>query len=47
LPELPERVRDKSKKRLAIAERALASLARFQAELALRGAAPIADASEA
>ena len=47
LPELPERVRDKSKKRLAIAERALASLARFLAELALRGAAPIADASEA
>jgi methylenetetrahydrofolate--tRNA-(uracil-5-)-methyltransferase len=34
LPELPERVRDKSKKRLALAERALASLARFQVELA-------------
>ena len=34
LPELPERVRDKSKKRQALAERALASLARFQAELA-------------
>jgi methylenetetrahydrofolate--tRNA-(uracil-5-)-methyltransferase len=33
LPELPERVRDKSKKRLALAHRALESLARFQARL--------------
>jgi methylenetetrahydrofolate--tRNA-(uracil-5-)-methyltransferase len=33
LPELPQRVRDKSKKRLALAHRALASLARFLARL--------------
>ena len=33
LPELPERVRDKAKKRLALAHRALESLARFQARL--------------
>jgi methylenetetrahydrofolate--tRNA-(uracil-5-)-methyltransferase len=31
LPELPERVRDKAKKRLALAERALASLERHRA----------------
>ena len=33
LPELPARVRDKAKKRLALAHRALESLARFQAGL--------------
>ena len=33
LPELPQRVRDKAKKRLALAERALASLERFRAGL--------------
>jgi methylenetetrahydrofolate--tRNA-(uracil-5-)-methyltransferase len=33
LPELSERVRDKAKKRLALAERALASLGRFQERL--------------
>ena len=33
LPELPQRVRDKAKKRLALAHRALESLARFQARL--------------
>jgi methylenetetrahydrofolate--tRNA-(uracil-5-)-methyltransferase len=33
LPELPVRVRDKAKKRTALAERALESLARFQARL--------------
>ncbi len=41
LPELPERVRDKAKKRLAYSERALASLERFR-EQALGGAAAIA-----
>jgi methylenetetrahydrofolate--tRNA-(uracil-5-)-methyltransferase len=40
LPELAVRVRDKAKKRLALAERALASLARFQGELAAAGAQP-------
>ena len=33
LPELPQRVRDKAKKRLAMAHRALESLARFQARI--------------
>jgi methylenetetrahydrofolate--tRNA-(uracil-5-)-methyltransferase len=33
LPELPQRVRDKAKKRLALAERALASLERFRSGL--------------
>jgi methylenetetrahydrofolate--tRNA-(uracil-5-)-methyltransferase len=33
LPELPQRVRDKAKKRLAMAHRALESLARFQPQL--------------
>lgn len=33
LPELPARVRDKAKKRMAMAQRALESLGRFQAEL--------------
>jgi methylenetetrahydrofolate--tRNA-(uracil-5-)-methyltransferase len=33
LPDLPQRVRDKSKKRLAMAHRALESLARFQPQL--------------
>ena len=40
LPELPQRIRDKSKKRLALAERALASLGLFLETLAARGAAP-------
>jgi methylenetetrahydrofolate--tRNA-(uracil-5-)-methyltransferase len=34
LPELPHRVRDKAKRRLALAERALASLDRFRCGLA-------------
>lgn len=34
LPELPQRIRDKARKRLALAHRALESLARFQACLA-------------
>ena len=33
LPDLPQRVRDKAKRRLALADRALESLARFQARL--------------
>ncbi|MGE0452904.1 MAG: methylenetetrahydrofolate--tRNA-(uracil(54)-C(5))-methyltransferase (FADH(2)-oxidizing) TrmFO [Vicinamibacteria bacterium] len=33
IPELEQRIRDKARKRLALAERALASLARFEAEL--------------
>src|SRR5256885_10897264 len=33
LPELPQRIRDKAKKRLALSERALASLDRFRAGL--------------
>jgi methylenetetrahydrofolate--tRNA-(uracil-5-)-methyltransferase len=36
LPELPHRVRDKAKRRLALAERALRSLERFRADLAAR-----------
>jgi methylenetetrahydrofolate--tRNA-(uracil-5-)-methyltransferase len=40
LPELPARVRDKAKKRLALAERALASLERFRARLAEAAAQP-------
>ncbi len=36
LPELPHRVKDKAKKRLAMAQRALESLERFQAELDAR-----------
>ena len=43
LPELAERVRDKAKKRLALAERALASLARFRGTLAAAGAMPASD----
>jgi methylenetetrahydrofolate--tRNA-(uracil-5-)-methyltransferase len=39
LPELPQRVRDKAKKRLALAHRALESLARFQAGLETPGEA--------
>jgi methylenetetrahydrofolate--tRNA-(uracil-5-)-methyltransferase len=35
LPELPQRVRDKAKKRLVMAHRALESLARFQGQLGL------------
>jgi methylenetetrahydrofolate--tRNA-(uracil-5-)-methyltransferase len=35
LPELPQRIRDKSQKRLALSARALASLARFEAQLGL------------
>jgi methylenetetrahydrofolate--tRNA-(uracil-5-)-methyltransferase len=46
LPELPHRVRDKSKKRLAMAERALESLARFQGALgAVAGPSPAASAA--
>ena len=47
LPELAERVRDKAKKRQALAERALASLERFRGRLASEGALggtrPVAD----
>jgi methylenetetrahydrofolate--tRNA-(uracil-5-)-methyltransferase len=43
LPELPRRVRDKATKRLALAHRALESLARFQARL--DGPAPAAPAA--
>ena len=39
LPELPQRVRDKAKKRTALAHRALESLARFQAALGTPGEA--------
>ena len=39
LPELAVRVRDKAKKRMALAERALASLERFRARWRTRGAA--------
>jgi methylenetetrahydrofolate--tRNA-(uracil-5-)-methyltransferase len=44
LPDMPERLRDRKQKRLALAQRALASLARFQQRLAERGAA-FADAA--
>jgi methylenetetrahydrofolate--tRNA-(uracil-5-)-methyltransferase len=40
LPELPHRVRDRAKKRLAMAHRALEALARFQVELDPPSAAP-------
>jgi methylenetetrahydrofolate--tRNA-(uracil-5-)-methyltransferase len=40
LPDLPQRVRDKAKRRLAMARRALESLARFQAELDSPGGSP-------
>jgi methylenetetrahydrofolate--tRNA-(uracil-5-)-methyltransferase len=40
LPELPARVRDKARKRLALAERALASLEAFRGRLAEAGALP-------
>jgi methylenetetrahydrofolate--tRNA-(uracil-5-)-methyltransferase len=43
LPELAERVRDKAKKRLALAERALASLERFREGLAAESALPASD----
>jgi methylenetetrahydrofolate--tRNA-(uracil-5-)-methyltransferase len=43
LPELPTRVRDKAKKRLALAERALASLERFRARLDEAGARPASE----
>jgi methylenetetrahydrofolate--tRNA-(uracil-5-)-methyltransferase len=46
LPELPHRVRDKAKKRLAMAHRALEALGRFQAELD-SAAGPPADAARA
>jgi methylenetetrahydrofolate--tRNA-(uracil-5-)-methyltransferase len=36
LPELPVRIRDKARRRLALSDRALASLGRFQASLAAR-----------
>jgi methylenetetrahydrofolate--tRNA-(uracil-5-)-methyltransferase len=45
LPELPERVRDKARKRRALAERALASLGRFEARLASEGGAARATGS--
>jgi methylenetetrahydrofolate--tRNA-(uracil-5-)-methyltransferase len=40
LPELPQRIRDKARRRLAMSERALASLAAFQARLGARDAEP-------
>ncbi len=40
LPELPARVKDKAKKRMALAERALASLERFRAQLTPGDALP-------
>jgi methylenetetrahydrofolate--tRNA-(uracil-5-)-methyltransferase len=40
LPELPERIRDKRRKRLAVAERALASLEAFQGRLGARESSP-------
>jgi len=43
LPELPARVRDKAKKRMALAERALASLERFRKRLADEGALPASE----
>ncbi len=45
LPELPHRVRDKAKKRLAMAHRALESLERFQAQLDTPGGLPSAEAA--
>ncbi len=42
LPELPHRVRDKAKKRLAMAHRALDALSRFQAQLDAAGPAEAA-----
>jgi methylenetetrahydrofolate--tRNA-(uracil-5-)-methyltransferase len=42
LPELPRRVRDRARKRLALARRALDSLARFRAGLEPRGREPAA-----
>ncbi len=40
LPDLPRRIRDKAQKRLALSQRALESLDRFRAELALREGLP-------
>jgi methylenetetrahydrofolate--tRNA-(uracil-5-)-methyltransferase len=40
LPELPQRIRDRAAKRLALAHRALQSLARFEGRLASEGALP-------
>jgi methylenetetrahydrofolate--tRNA-(uracil-5-)-methyltransferase len=45
LPELPHRVRDKAKKRLAMAHRALESLRHFQARLDAPGGLPKAEAA--
>jgi methylenetetrahydrofolate--tRNA-(uracil-5-)-methyltransferase len=45
LPELPVRIRDKGKKRLALSERALARLDRFRGELAAHEGDPGARAS--
>jgi methylenetetrahydrofolate--tRNA-(uracil-5-)-methyltransferase len=45
LPELPQRVRDKAKKRLALAERALAALEAFRAGLDARAGLPLASGS--
>jgi methylenetetrahydrofolate--tRNA-(uracil-5-)-methyltransferase len=42
LPELPVRIRDKARRRLALSDRALASLERFQATLAAREGAAAA-----
>ena len=42
LPELPVRIRDKARRRLALSDRALASLGRFQASLAAREGAAAA-----
>jgi len=47
LPELPVRVRDKAQKRMALAERALASLERFRARLAKEGTLPAGEAKTA
>jgi len=47
LPELEHRVRDKAKKRLAMAHRALEALARFQVPLAAPEAPPVKPAAKA
>jgi len=45
LPELPHRERDRAKKRLALAHRALDSLSRFESRLDLAGGPPAAEAA--
>ena len=47
LPELPKKIRDKSRKRLAIAERALASLEAFRPKVMAGAASPAAKTAEA